>query len=85
MKFYDPIRKKPEATEWHRVFAWLPTRLQDYWVWLEPYERRLCSFRNPNRFSTTYWWEYRILVKRYSTSQPMEIIASGPSEECSDF
>jgi len=85
VKFYDPIREKPKVSEWHRVFAWLPIRIQDYWVWMETYEQRLCSFRKPDHYSTTYWWEFRTVVKPYATSQPRVIVTSGPSQECSDF
>lgn len=85
MKWPNPQKTEPEPTAWHHKFAWLPTRVREYTVWLEFYEQRLCSWRMPDNFTTQYWWEYRILVKKHSTSQPLEITWAGPATECTDF
>jgi hypothetical protein len=58
MKWRNSHGVRQDATDWHRAYAWLPTRLNSGdTVWFEYYERRW----QWSRFAmwATGWWERR--------------------------
>ncbi len=40
MRWHDRTSDPPWWEEWHDKFAWWPTRVEGFKVWLEFYERR---------------------------------------------
>ena len=61
MKFASTKPQPVDPHEWHRAFAWLPTRINDHCViWLESYERKLVTVCEGNWAGGYQWrWDKR--------------------------